>query len=265
VRLYNVRTGAKLRVLRAHSDSIGVLQATFSPDGKLLGTMGAVPAAHYLRTSEIRLWDTATGRLRHTIAKGHDYGSCSFVFSPDGRLIASGSGWLRSTGKVTVWDASTRAEKWSRSDSASYIDWVQFSPDGSVLLWPVRIPGRSALVGREVRFHDSSTGAFLWATPDTLYGVPAFRPDNSVLLFTGDRMALCDVHTGRQLRHFGTVLESVPSTAFGQGGRVLAVGYIGGRVELWDMAAGARIRTIRTPDTLPVRILSLSEDGATPF
>ena len=38
----------------------------------------------------IRLWETATGKLRRELV-GHDSEIMSLAFSPDGRLLASGS------------------------------------------------------------------------------------------------------------------------------------------------------------------------------
>jgi WD40 repeat protein len=77
--LMNTRTGLEVRRLRG--DSIRVICAAFSPDGKTLATAGDEKA--------VSLWEVVTAKQRHVL-KGHHSGVRFVAFSPDGRQLASG-------------------------------------------------------------------------------------------------------------------------------------------------------------------------------
>ncbi|KAF3029183.1 hypothetical protein E8E15_001465 [Penicillium rubens] len=72
--------------------------------GYLGGLLARRPAA------SVRLWNTATGALQRAI-EGHLNSVVSVAFSPDGRLLASGSydETVRVFQTIRLWDTATGA------------------------------------------------------------------------------------------------------------------------------------------------------------
>jgi RNA polymerase sigma factor (sigma-70 family) len=102
VRLWDAASGKELARLGGRPQAAHRL--AFSPDGKILGCASAPPGRPGGKPApaEITLWDPATGellaRLRHADVIS------AIAFSPDGKLLASGS-W---DGTVTIWQRSAR-------------------------------------------------------------------------------------------------------------------------------------------------------------
>ena len=76
--------------LTGHTDV--VRSVAFSPDGRLLasGSCGRYESDRGCVQGEIKLWEVASGSLVRTLS-GHTSWVNSVAFSPDGRLLASGS------------------------------------------------------------------------------------------------------------------------------------------------------------------------------
>ncbi|MBI1914623.1 MAG: sigma-70 family RNA polymerase sigma factor [Planctomycetes bacterium] len=91
IQVWEVATGRVLCRLERVLAGGGELSGCFalSPDGKSLVTVGEAA----------RLWEVATGKLRGPI-RGHSDTVCAAAFSPDGRLLATGS----QDTTVLIWD-----------------------------------------------------------------------------------------------------------------------------------------------------------------
>jgi len=114
-RVWSATDGSPIRVLVQE----GLLQDTvYSPDGRL--ATGGDDAT-------IRIWDATAGTALLELDVGHN-GMESLAFSPDGRLIAAGSGW--GEGTVHIWDAMLGRPLAAFAGHPDSVPAVAFSPDG---------------------------------------------------------------------------------------------------------------------------------------
>jgi WD40 repeat protein/serine/threonine protein kinase len=103
------------------ADTLGVRALAFSPDGLTLASVGT-------GDKDVKLWQVATRQSIATIA-GFESGALNVTFSPDGRLLASGS----RGGAVKIWELSS-GQTLATLDAHQGSVWaVAFSPDGRTL------------------------------------------------------------------------------------------------------------------------------------
>src|SRR5262249_43367365 len=112
----------------------------FSPDGKTLAAGGGFmdhPAlGDHRRVGEIRIHDLTSGQLRKVL-KEPNREFLSVAISPDGKLLATGSGTRDEEksrpGLVRLWNAITGQLRVILKGHPGAVAGVAFSPDGKVL------------------------------------------------------------------------------------------------------------------------------------
>ena len=121
--LWDVDSGELITSLEGHTGGIlrlrGFSALAFSPDGTTLAS-GA-------RDGTILLWDMETKEIIATLEGYADWVNL-VSFSPDGAILASGSG-----NTILLWDMETKEIIATLEGHAGWVNSVSFSPDGATL------------------------------------------------------------------------------------------------------------------------------------
>jgi WD40 repeat protein len=171
VRVWDAVTGRQIQVLSGVSDAINGLG--FSPDGRHLALAGA--DLRLLRPSEVRIWETATGRLVGSLGQSFDEGT--MVFHPDNRRLARSIG-----ADILILDMAGGPEVLHLRGHTGLVKSMAFNStgrrlasaghDGAVKLWDVA-------TGREIL-------SLLHGKGDQVTGV-SFSPDGRQIVSTSER------------------------------------------------------------------------------
>ena len=225
----------------------------FSPDGRTLAIS---------EFNSVMLFDAATGTLLHSIDGhlGRSQDVKSMAFSPDSRLLATGSvaKYLIEKGELFLWDVATGQQKTNFTKHLGNVYSLSFSPDGKIL---------AAGIEDTVHLMDAATGEISNTFPRkgrNVYSL-SFSPDGKILA-TGsdDKVRLWDVATGTIRTTFDTIFEehtpNIWSVKFSPDGKTLAAS-IYNTVHLWDVATND-IKTVFKGHVDDVYSVSFSPDGS---
>jgi nitrous oxidase accessory protein NosD len=183
---------------------------------------------------------------------GHTDWVYSVAFSPDGKLLASGSrDWT-----IKLWDVASGSLVRTLSGHTGAVNSVAFSPDGKLLAsgsrdWTIKLwDVASGSLVRTLTGHSESVTSV------------AFSPDGRLLASgSGDRtIKLWEVASGREVRTLSGHTDWVYSVAFSPDGRLLASGSNDDTIKLWEVATGSEVRTL-TGHTDWVYSVAFSPDG----
>jgi WD40 repeat protein/transcriptional regulator with XRE-family HTH domain len=209
------------------------------------------------RRGEVRLWRGA-GQTLHRVWQAHMDITTVVAFSPDERLLASGS----TDGSVKLWDVESGAALWS-GGQASTILCGAFASDGSLLA--------SGGLDATVRLWDPKLGTLLEALPHPgPVSALTWSPDGH-LLATGDDAGAIRLWESGPSRP-ATCVESlvghsswVWGLAFAPDESLLASASWDGSVKLWELgeAGSLRLRQTLVGHTQQVQPVAWSPDGGT--
>ncbi|MBC7228221.1 MAG: AAA family ATPase [Thermoflexales bacterium] len=236
VKIWEVPSG---RLLRTLSVQRPVISVAFSPDGRLLASGS--------RIGIVGVWEVASGYMLHTlgeqIKQDRDDEEKHFVitpsllgvaFSPDGRLLASGS----ADKTVKVWEVASGRLLHTLIGHKDWTLGVAFSPDGRLLA--------SGSNDKTVKLWEVSSGRLLYTLSGhrgTVLSV-AFSPDGRLLASgSADKtVKVWEVASGRLLYNLSGHNQVVWKVAFSPDGRLLASG--SNPVKVWDVISGDLLHTL---------------------
>jgi RNA polymerase sigma factor (sigma-70 family) len=282
VRVLDLASGKSIASFGDHRAAIYGL--TFSPSGKAVVLATLNPG--------VQMWEVASSKL----VRGLDHPRKGFVnavaFSPDGKLLASGS-W----DCILLSDPATGKELGRCEAKMESVNGLAFTPDGKTLisgsqdgkvrLWDVASgkvrltldgrmwPGRCLALtrdGKKVAIGTCGRTVRLWELPSGKELFTEFEGHDSrvnCLLFSPDGTSLFSGGDSQQIRQWDTAtwtqVRLLPGSAWNlsltrDGTRLASVPYRGA-VRLWDTAAGKEARLFKVPDTDEVRHGLITADG----
>src|SRR5262249_54942708 len=145
VRVWDAERGKELASLTGHESMLR--SVLLSPDGMTLATSAD--------DGTVRLYEfdavLAGEKQPRAVRRGHNAAGLGLAFSPDGKLLAAGTGsWQKQVqGEMTLWNVATGNQVEKVTNFGNSVACLAFSPDGKRLV--------AALSDGTVRVMDAKT------------------------------------------------------------------------------------------------------------
>jgi WD40 repeat protein/tRNA A-37 threonylcarbamoyl transferase component Bud32 len=276
----------RIRGVRLGAPCFGDLD--FSPDGKAL-VIG--DADHHLRVI-----DLASGNTIFDVSEAHSEAITSVTWSPNGSVIASGSGWKG--GSIRLWDADSVKSLGELEGHTSWISDMVFSSDGLLLysasgdqtirIWDIgqqrclaTLRGSSLDVLGLALSPDGTTlvsackdgvVAFWSAVPPPeeemprlipldRFAQPAFAPDGRILVMSrAGTVSLFDLATSKETEQLPALGADISTVAYSPDGTLLVSGSKSGKIRLWSCAERRLLQDLDGHKE-SIRLLRFRADG----
>lgn len=224
LRMWDTRTNKPPRLINT---STFILSAAFSADGRTIATGGCGRDCE--KGGELIIWDAENGKPK-AVLKGHSQAVLTVLFSPDNKMIASGS----ADKTIKLWDVQGGALIRTLTGPTDMIKSVSFSPDGKLVA--------CASDDKSVRVWDVQSGEMkvTLENADQSLGSVAFSPDGTTIAVgsgikeNSGQILLWDVRTWTLRLTLSGHKDRVRTIAFAADGKTLASGSEDKTVKLWE-------------------------------
>lgn len=293
IEFWDLETGKRKKTLEIKNNLIESI--AYSPDGKVLigGGYQSIEQTNGLEAS-FKILDMATG-LERDIRALRTNSLESIALSPDGRLLASGSG----DKKIRLWNLASGQVDQPLGDHESTVIDLAFSSDNTLLastglqepvrFWdmttrreffpggkrqsenaaskkpapkPTPAPQKKDAAENAVDQMLSAFGKLGDALAKTNFGTPVFSPDGKkfATLESRNGLALRDVRTWQVIHKLAGHESDIYTVAFSPDGKLLASGSDDGLTKIWDTATGQLVRVL-SKHNMSVRTIAFSPNN----
>lgn len=164
-------------------------------------------------------------KIETVVQMGHSKSIFQVVYSPDSKLIASGS----DDHTIKIWNANTGRLIRTVKKHIDSVNHLAFTPNGAYL---------TSIANRALIFLDPLTGKELKSIPN-VGGPYAFSPDGKKIVGDGYNIKIWDVETGKILMNLKEHKnEIIMSTAYSPDGKYIASVLMNRKLKLWETATG---------------------------
>jgi WD40 repeat protein len=209
----------------------------------------------------VKVWDTKTADLKHTLTSGGDSQLLCIAFAPDGKLVAAGD---FSNKTVLLWDAGTGALKRTLPTGEVQPWSLVFSRDSKTLI----VGGQKAKGAGVVGLWDVGTGKLKHTLEREKYLIlqprTVFSADGKMFIGGGaaGEVVLWDAENGKRIGSLQGLERITRSMVFSPDGTTVAAAGREGKVRLWDVQTG-KLRETLEADGSEIYSLAFSSDGKT--
>jgi WD40 repeat protein len=243
--------GQPLRHLSTNEIPLGFHIAQLSPDGRMAATGGCanVSEGNTCFTSDIIVWDTDTGSVRHHL-RGHESWIVELQFSRAGDTLISAS----MDGTVRTWDLKSGEQVKEITFPCDQLRDLAINADQTVAFagdWDGTLRFINLVTGQvlhEVR-GDPLPGTSAWLDSVGLLLDVDLSPDGRFAISVAGSRApiLWDVQSGQQVLRFSGYEGKDWVLSFSPDSKRVATASSDGYVRLWDVKTGVEYRRYTFP------------------